>query len=777
MDNLYDLNPEQITAMEEVDKAVLILAGAGSGKTRVITHKLSYLVKEKGLSPWSILAVTFTNKAAGEMKERALRMLDINPADDKRSRGLWIHTFHSACGRILRRDIGKLGYTTSFTIYDTDDAERVIKEIYKSMGLDAKKYPATLGKISQWKNAFISPQDALNDIEINSNKYFSLYAKIYEIYEKKMKDNNALDFDDLLIKTIHLFQQFPETLDYYRSLFDYVMVDEFQDTNYVQYLLVKMLSHSNNISVVGDDDQSIYSWRGADISNILDKFPKDFPDCKLVKLEQNYRSTNTILKAANSVIVKNRRRLVKNLWSNLGEGEKIIFHPAELDKEEAEYLGKKISKLFKEEKNNSIAVFYRMNFQSRTIEEILRKLNIPYKIFGGIRFYDRMEIKDLLAYLKVIANPSDSIALKRIINVPKRAIGDKTVDEILEIATKYNLTLFDAIEYGCNNDIYSKAVKSKLEKFATLIAELRSIKNDKSLVELFRHILDATNYISYIKEKSDEDEGKGDDDMSEFDSRKANIDELERGIMYFQKEEEEPTLENYLMQVNLQTDIDDIDEKSGYVSLMTIHKSKGLEFDTVFVSGCDEGVLPHYGFGDDMGRANIEEERRLFYVAMTRARKKLFLSSAGKRYSYNGPQEYSISTFIRDINPECLALDDTHSDAYGIKPTKKPDKKVVLINKNYQKEIKPKSEWEKSFTKKKEETKKLIPANKPNNKIIKNSNEISINEKLYHPTFGEVIVSEIKKSAVEVILVKDKEGITRNLVLKYANLSKTPYKN
>lgn len=775
MENIYNLNPEQNIAMQEIDKAVLILAGAGSGKTRVITHKFAYLVKEHNIFPWTILAVTFTNKAANEMKERVLQMLDIDPSESKKTRGLWINTFHSICGRILRRDIDKLGYTSNFTIYDPDDCDKVIKEIYKAQNMDPQKFKATQNYISKWKNNFISPAEALKDIDNSLERLTQTYAMAYEAYEKKMKENNALDFDDLIMKTIELFTEFPEVLEEYRNRFDYIMVDEFQDTNKSQYMLIKMLAKENNISVVGDDDQSIYSWRGADISNILERFPtKDFKNCRLVKLEQNYRSTNTILRAANSVIANNKNRLTKNLWSNLGDGDKLQYFSTESDRDEASIVGGKIHKLLKTYKNENIAVFYRMNFQSRNIEEILRKRKIPYKIFGGTKFYDRKEIKDLLAYLKVIANKQDSIATKRIINVPKRAIGKKTIDKVNELAEKYNLTFFEAVEYGCEENLFGKTTITKLNTFLELIGELSKYKEKKSIGELFKYVLKEVEYVKHLR-KDCKDDG-------EYRDRIANIEELERSILSYEKEFDEglsldeddvpfglgeqnraseetpskPTLENYLTEISLQTDIDGLDEESGYVSLMTIHKSKGLEFDSVFVMGCDEGILPHYNYDDMENPAVLEEERRLFYVALTRARKRLYLSSARERFSQGRMSSYDISRFIGNIDERFIEYDNMATS-----------------------ESKPqKEQWEIDYNKRRSQAQKQMSKvkTKPQNKIIKSLNGVSVNDVLYHPSFGKVVVTGIRKNAaVDSLVVKDNQGKVRNLILKYANLSKTPY--
>jgi DNA helicase II / ATP-dependent DNA helicase PcrA len=749
MNKIYKLNPEQNIAMEEISKPVLILAGAGSGKTRVITNKFAYLVNEHNYNPGNILAVTFTNKAATEMKERAFALLGMEPDERHYNHRLWISTFHSACGRILRREIDKLGYTTNFTIYDTNDSERLIKDIYKSQNLDDKNYPATLKYISRWKNDFISPKEAQERADSGNSRMEGLYAIIYEIYEKKMTENNALDFDDMIIKTIKVLSDYPEVGEYYKNYFKYIMVDEFQDTNKSQYLLIKLLASDSNISVVGDDDQSIYSWRGADISNIIDKFPKDFSNCRLVKLEQNYRSTNTILNAANSVIAKNMHRLPKKLWSNLGEGEKILFRSLSRDKEEANYVVREIEFLRRKHPEETMAVFYRMNYQSRSFEEMLRKMKIPYKIFGGIKFYERKEIKDLLAYMRLISNTSDSISLKRIINLPKRSIGNKTIGKIEDLANKYNLSFFEAMEYGTEQNLFGKTTLKKINSFLDVIKDFNQVKAEESISYLFHYIVRALEYKEYLEKESK--------DESEYKDRLANIEELGRSIIIYEKDEEEPTLENYLMEVNLQTDIDDLDEKAGYVSLMTIHKSKGLEFHNVFVTGCEEGILPHYNrdnFGDKL---RLEEERRLFYVAMTRAKKRLFLTSAESRYTYGRVQNSRISSFIKEINPVYMTL-----------PLSK-DKYVNTTNNN--------RGWERDYNKKKDEVKKWIKKTEnQSNEVITNVKEISINDILFHPKFGKVVVQNIKNNGViDSIIVRDSENKIRNLILKYAKLSKEPY--
>lgn len=635
--DLSMLNPEQRLAAETLEGPVLILAGAGSGKTRALTYRVANLM-DHGVKPWSILALTFTNKAAREMKERITRLVG-DQAEDA-----WISTFHSTCARILRRDIEKLGYGRSFTIYDDDDQGTVIKEILKRQNIDEKFLPPReiKAKISDAKNRLLGPDEwfAQTGRDFRSQTLHDVFIA----YEERLKAANALDFDDLLVKTLELLAEHPPVLESYRDRFRYVMVDEYQDTNYAQYMLVKLLTdRSRNLCVVGDDDQSIYGWRGADIRNILD-FEKDYPDATVIKLEQNYRSTANILDAANQVIAHNTGRKEKALWTEQGEGETIKLFCAGDEREEAAWVADRIKKLERHgEGYGHTAVLYRTNAQSRVLEEMLMRAGIPYKVFGGLRFYDRREVRDVIAYLRVIANPTDDVSLRRIINVPKRSIGDATIAELVSHAQQEQMPLFSAL-----TDLpasLSSRPRKCVGDFFTLMTTLMAMKEGLPLGEFVQQLVEMTGLLAQYQ-KEDSDEAR---------TRVENIQEFLGAVEEFARQTEHATLEDYLENVALVTELDQAEDEKQYVTLMTLHSAKGLEFPNVFITGMEEGIFPSGRSLMEDGR--MEEERRLCYVGITRAQQRLFLSRANQRMLYNQVNHNAPSRFLSEI-PERLLEDE-----------------------------------------------------------------------------------------------------------------------
>lgn len=641
--SIYDtLNAEQQEAVFHTEGPLLILAGAGSGKTRVLTHRIAYLIEEKGINPWNILAITFTNKAAGEMRERVDDIVGFG------SESIWVSTFHSTCVRILRRHIDRLGYDNNFTIYDGDEQKTLMKDVCKLLQIDTKTYRerTILSAISSAKDEMITPEE----YELNAYGDFSKkkIAEAYKEYERQLKANNALDFDDLLVKTVQLFQTEPEILEYYQERFRYIMVDEYQDTNTVQFKLISLLAAKyKNLCVVGDDDQSIYKFRGANIQNIL-SFEKEFENTKVIKLEQNYRSTSTILDAANAVIKNNVGRKAKSLWTENGEGEKIQFRQFDTAYDEAEYIVGDIRERVDHGKASYCdhAVLYRTNAQSRLFEEKMITANIPYKIVGGINFYARKEIKDLLAYLKTIDNGRDDLAVRRIINVPKRGIGLTTVNRITEAAQQRGISFYEAL---CSADLVPGLGRSisKLESFAAMIEHFRNESERLSIQELVEEILDETGYVEELKAEGE----------VEAEARLQNIDEFLNKIAAYEEscEEEFPTLSGFLEEVALVADIDSLDEESDYVVLMTLHSAKGLEFPYVYLAGMEDGIFPSYMTITADDPTEIEEERRLCYVGITRAKKELAMTCARKRMIRGETQYNKMSRFLKEVPPKLLS--------------------------------------------------------------------------------------------------------------------------
>lgn len=647
--SIYDtLNPPQQEAVFHTEGPLLILAGAGSGKTRVLTHRIAYLIADKGVNPFNILAITFTNKAAQEMRERVDKLTGAD------GMSVWVATFHSTCVRILRRYIDRLGYDNRFTIYDSDDQKTLMKEICRKLNIDTKKYKerSLLAQISHAKDEMITP----DEMEMNAGGDFNQkkVAQVYREYQAALKSNNALDFDDLLVKTVELFQNCGDVLESYQEKFRYIMVDEYQDTNTVQFKFVSLLAaRYGNLCVVGDDDQSIYKFRGANIGNILG-FERVFPDAKVIRLEQNYRSTKNILNAANEVIANNAARKEKRLWTENPEGEKLHFRQFMNGFEEAEYVIGDIAKKKREHLADyrECAILYRTNAQSRLFEEKCLKANIPYKIVGGINFYARKEIKDLLCYLKTIDNSADDLAVRRILNVPKRGIGATTVGRVQDYADYMNVSFYDALRVAEEVPSIGRSL-NKIEGFVTFIQSLKSKAQAYSVTEILEEVIDLTGYVDELKAE----------DTEESRARIENIDELISKTVSYEEamkaEGREATLSGFLEEIALIADIDTVDPDQDYVLLMTLHSAKGLEFPYVYLAGMEDGMFPSSMciFSDDP--TDMEEERRLCYVGITRAMKELTLTSARQRLVRGETQYNKVSRFVREIPRELVELGTT----------------------------------------------------------------------------------------------------------------------
>lgn len=639
--SIYEsLNNMQQEAVYHTEGPLLILAGAGSGKTRVLTHRIAYLIAEKGVNPWNILAITFTNKAAQEMRERVDKIVGLDGGS------VWVSTFHSTCVRILRRHADRIGYDNNFTIYDTDDQKTLIKDVCRRLNVDTKKYKerSLLAQISHAKDELVTPDEMLmNAADFNEKKV----AEIYREYQISLRRNNAFDFDDLIVKTVELFQNCGEVLESYQERFRYIMVDEYQDTNTAQFKFVSLLADKyRNLCVVGDDDQSIYKFRGANIGNILG-FEKVFPDAKVVRLEQNYRSTQNILNAANQVIQNNMERKRKSLWTENAEGEKLHFRQFMNAHEEAEYIVGDISKKVREHDGEyrDFAILYRTNAQSRLFEEKFLMANIPYKLVGGVNFYARKEIKDLLAYLKTVDNARDDLAVRRIINVPKRGIGATTLGRVQDYAAERGMSFYDALREADQIPSLGRAA-SKVEPFVTFIQTLRSKLEYLSPSELLKDIIENTGYVEELRAEGTE----------EAEARIENIDELITKVVTYEEENEEPTLSGFLEEVALVADIDSVDGDDNQVLLMTLHSAKGLEFPYVYLAGMEDGIFPSYMTITADDPTEIEEERRLCYVGITRAMKDLTLTCAQQRMIRGETQYNKVSRFIKEIPRDLVEL-------------------------------------------------------------------------------------------------------------------------
>lgn len=643
IDFLKDLNPAQREAVCWITGPLLVLAGAGSGKTRVLTYRIAYLIGVEKVQPWKILAVTFTNKAAGEMKERVEKLLG------KAGVGAWVSTFHSWCAKTLRRDAHLLGYSRNFSIYDDGDRKSVIKKCMEELDISAKNFsPDAIGRrISSAKDILLTPEGFSSQAE----DYFEeTVARVYPVYQNKLRDANAFDFDDLIMKTVELFKGHPQVLEGYQNRFEHILVDEYQDTNHAQYVLVNLLASKNrNLCVVGDEDQSIYGWRGADINNILD-FEKDYPDAKVIKLEQNYRSTQVILDAAGAVVKNNEERKGKTLYTRIEGGEKIGLLVSEDEHQEAEAVVKRIQHLAgsSDYSLSDSVILYRTNAQSRVFEQRLRDNGIPYVIVGGLRFYERKEVKDILAYLKVLANPRDDLSLKRIINVPGRGIGAKTISKMENFSVKNKLSLLEGIRRVDEIEGLSPRFKKTIGEFSRMLDGFSVLKEKSEIDEFTALVADRTGYLDDLrKERS-----------IEADGRIENVRELINATSEFRERSEQPTLEAFLEEVSLITDIDMWDKSKDVVTMMTLHAVKGLEFRVVFIAGLEEGLFPLSRSLEDP--SELEEERRLFYVGMTRAKERLFLSYARQRRRF-GDMLNLTSRFLDEVPDELLEVEDHSS--------------------------------------------------------------------------------------------------------------------
>ncbi|GAB2481385.1 DNA helicase PcrA [Alkalibacterium psychrotolerans] len=645
-DILAGMNPKQKEAVAYTEGPLLIMAGAGSGKTRVLTHRISYLIQEKGVSPWNILAITFTNKAASEMKSRVARLIE------EGGRDVWVSTFHSMCVLILRREIDRIGYSSSFTIADPSEQVTLIKKILKRLNIDPKKHNprAILSEISNAKNKL---QDA-QEFQQEAHDYFSkIVADCYVNYQRELRQSETVDFDDLIMLTVRLFEEHEDVLNYYQSKFQYIHVDEYQDTNHAQYKLVNLLAAKlRNICVVGDADQSIYGWRGADMENIMN-FEKDYPDAKVVFLEQNYRSTQTILKAANAVIANNVNRKDKKLWTDNTDGELITYYRAGNEHEEARFVVQQLQKEMEKDSKKQygdFAVLYRTNAQSRVMEETLIKTNIPYRMVGGHKFYDRKEIKDVLAYLTLLANPKDNLSFTRVVNEPKRGIGTSTVEKLAAAAEEMGWSLYEAALNASSINLSPRAAK-KVESFAMMIQDFRKMADFLSITELTEEVLDKSDYLPTLRKER----------TLEAETRVENIEEFLTVTQQYDKEEqEEKGLIDFLTDLSLISDIDSLEEEpTSELTLMTLHAAKGLEFPVVFLIGMEEGLFPLSRA--ELDEDELEEERRLAYVGITRAEEKLFLTNASSRTIYGRVQANRASRFLDEIDEDAVEREESNT--------------------------------------------------------------------------------------------------------------------
>ena len=721
--DINTLNDKQKEALLATKGPLLILAGAGSGKTKVVTSKIAYLIEELQVPSWKILAITFTNKAANEMRDRVSKLID----EDISS--MWIGTFHSICVRILRKNIDKIGYSSSFTIYDRDDQITVVKEAIGELGLDRDIYkPRSLvNDISNIKSEGLSPKEY---IDLNKTNFFKEnLGKIYEIYEKKLVSNNALDFDDLLIKTVDILRDYEDVRDFYRSKFEYIFVDEYQDTNKIQYEFIKLVAGNEpNLTVVGDNDQSIYKWRGADINNILN-FHKDFPGAKIVKLEQNYRSTQKILEVANKVIENNRTRIEKNLWTSRNEGKPVVYREfPHSNEEEYGVINKIIGLHYKGEEFKDMAILYRTNAQSRGFEEALVRESIPYKIVGGLKFYDRMEVKDILAYLRAINNTDDNVSLSRIINRPKRGIGDTSLADLLDYADKNGISLYDLVTNIDKFDDLNIRARKNVRDFGSILKILKDRSEKLSIGKLFEEVLYESGYVEDLKSQN----------TIEAKTRLENIEELHSNIMEYDREGVE--LAEYLNTLSLLSDVDKTSEESG-VNLMTMHAAKGLEFSTVFLVGFEEGLFPSNRSIES--EDEVEEERRLCYVGVTRACNNLFISSSRTRSMYGKLTPAKRSRFIHEMGETIEIIEDKSRELLEIRDYNEGNKSSVNRKTKFF-----------GIEKKTEAGKGLNQATDKN---------ISVGDKVKHKIFGKgmVVQKKEKNGDYEVVISFDKKGLKR----------------
>lgn len=743
------LNDMQTAAVECTEGPLLLLAGAGSGKTRALTYRIAYLIEEKGVNPYNILAITFTNKAAGEMRERVDGIVSYG------AEMVWVSTFHSLCVRILRRFIDKLDYQTNFTIYDSDDQKAVIKECLKKLNMNPKQYPerGVMSEISKAKERFISPDEY--DREASGNYRKMQIARVYKEYQAKLHQSNALDFDDLLYKTVELFQFNPEILDNYQQRFQYIMVDEYQDTNHIQFLLIKQLaSKFRNLCVVGDDDQSIYKFRGANIYNILN-FEEEYPEAKVIKLEQNYRSTKNILAAANGVISHNEGRKEKALWTDLPEGDKVAFSLYDTEYQEAESVVREIARLHRKEGRayNYFAILYRTNAQSRIFEEKLLMNNIPYKIVGGQNFYGRREVKDLICYLKAVDNGRDDMAIRRIINVPRRGIGAKSLDKIQAYADTYEMGLLDAMFEVSNMPEMSRAA-TKVEGFTNLILDFRDMLREGVLLsELYDAILERTGYWDeLVAEHTEEAEG-----------RLENLTELKNKIVKYEQETEQPSLSELLEEIALVADVDSVEESEEKVLLMTLHSAKGLEFPCVFLGGMEDRLFPSGMALNSDDPDAVEEERRLCYVGITRAKEKLYLSASRQRMMHGTANYNPISRFVREIPEEVIEKNGEGSFAMRRQRESLEQAKNSLAGRGASVSSKPYSYQKPSSA----------PAFGKEFKVERVEVDYTVGDTVHHIKFGTGVVTDLVAGGKDYEVTVDFERVgVKRMFASFAKLKK-----
>ena len=732
--NLDTLNPAQREAVEKTEGPVLILAGAGSGKTRVLTTRIGHLIEDKGVQPANILAITFTNKAANEMRERVEETLESDASD------MWISTFHSCCVRILRKDINRIGYNRSFVIYDSADQVTLVKDCLKELNLNDKVFEPKMiiSTISGAKDKLYDPKQ-FKAMHMNDNR-MSKIADVYALYQDRLKRNSALDFDDLIFKTVELLKSDKEVLDYYRNRFKYIMVDEYQDTSKAQYELIKILAKEHqNICVVGDDDQSIYGWRGADIRNILE-FEKDYDDVHVVKLEQNYRSTQIILDAANTVISNNIERKRKRLWSEKKDGELIKIQVAQDEIEESDFVADMIAKISREQNRSykDFAVLYRANAQSRSVEDALNRSQIPYNIYGGTKFYERKEIKDLIAYLRVIQNPQDDISIKRIINVPRRGIGLRTIEKMEDRASLKQESIYSVlIDIETNSEISTKARNSISEFVDNVIGTLRTMREVYPVSKLIEKVIESIDYYGYIDELY-----KG--DKEEAEERKDNVKEFISVAMEFEQNSEEKDLETFLTGVALTSESSE-EEEIDKVSLMTIHTSKGLEFPVVFIVGMEDGLFPIARAVRSMSDSEIEEERRLCYVGITRAKEILYLTLTQKRTLYGKTNPSIASRFMEELPKEC------------IERLNSAEKELSYSKANYNVLDKYKQKYMNTINK--TAVAKQVNATIKSNEKETNIDDIKPGARVHHPKFG--VGTVVGMMGTDVTIAFEQQGIKK----------------
>ena len=732
--NLDTLNPAQREAVEKTEGPVLILAGAGSGKTRVLTTRIGHLIEDKGVQPANILAITFTNKAANEMRERVEETLESDASD------MWISTFHSCCVRILRKDINRIGYNRSFVIYDSADQVTLVKDCLKELNLNDKVFEPKMiiSTISGAKDKLYDPKQ-FKAMHMNDNR-MSKIADVYALYQDRLKRNSALDFDDLIFKTVELLKSDKEVLDYYRNRFKYIMVDEYQDTSKAQYELIKILAKEHqNICVVGDDDQSIYGWRGADIRNILE-FEKDYDDVHVVKLEQNYRSTQIILDAANTVISNNIERKRKRLWSEKKDGELIKIQVAQDEIEESDFVADMIAKISREQNRSykDFAVLYRANAQSRSVEDALNRSQIPYNIYGGTKFYERKEIKDLIAYLRVIQNPQDDISIKRIINVPRRGIGLRTIEKIEDRASLKQESIYSVlIDIETNSEISTKARNSISEFVDNVIGTLRTMREVYPVSKLIEKVIESIDYYGYIDELY-----KG--DKEEAEERKDNVKEFISVAMEFEQNSEEKDLETFLTGVALTSESSE-EEEIDKVSLMTIHTSKGLEFPVVFIVGMEDGLFPIARAVRSMSDSEIEEERRLCYVGITRAKEILYLTLTQKRTLYGKTNPSIASRFMEELPKEC------------IERLNSAEKELSYSKANYNVLDKYKQKYMNTINK--TAVAKQVNATIKSNEKETNIDDIKPGARVHHPKFG--VGTVVGMMGTDVTIAFEQQGVKK----------------